>query len=269
MMRAIIFIAVGLSANQAVLAQTEPFPASAINQSRQQCVRIYVPEKQAWGSGFFLDDRFVVTCFHVVGGIDSSGTDAQIRAAEEITVICPDGKEIAAECRSIPSRLDMTPVLFDFAILWLNEIPDSPVTPALFPEAGASPSVGTPVVFSGFSLDVPTLVTHRGYVSGEAGGGNILCVQAPISAGMSGSALYTLDGSIVGIMNARESRLPQKLVELARRLYLLNPDPEPGLHTVMLDLLESMGLYSTQGIAYATTARRLVDYLERHPRDEP
>jgi hypothetical protein len=230
---------------------------------------VYVPEKQAWGSGFFLDERFVVTCFHVIGGIDSSGSSAQIRSASEIKVICRDGQEIDAECRSIPSRLDMTPVIYDFAILWLETRPDFPVAPAVFRPAGATPPVGTQVVFSAFSLDVPTIVTHRGYLSGESGSGNILCVQAPISAGMSGAALYTLDGSIVGIMNARESQLPQKFVEIARKLYALKPSTEFGQQTLMLDLIESMGLYNTQGIAYATTARRLVEYLERHPRNEP
>jgi hypothetical protein len=265
----LVVVAVLLLANQGILGQTETTLQSVIDRSRQQCVRIYVPEKQAWGSGFFLDDRFVVTCFHIVGGIDSSGTEAQIRAADKITVICSNGQEIDAECRSIPSRLDMTPVLYDFAILWLKGEPDSPVTPAKFRTALTAPAVGTHVLFTALSLDIPTLMTHRGYISGEAGDGSILCVQAPISAGMSGAALYTVDGTIVGIMNARESRLPQKLVEIARRLYALKPSIEPGPHALMLDLVESMGLYSTQGVAYATTARRLVDYLERHPRNEP
>jgi hypothetical protein len=163
----------------------------------------------------------------------------------------------------------MTPVLHDFAVLWLEAKPGFPVTPVTLRSAGATLSVGTEVVFSAFSLDVPTVVTHRGYISGEAGSGNILCVQAPISAGMSGAALYALDGSIVGIMNAREGQLPTKLAEIVRRLYALKPSTEIGSHSLMIDLLESMGLYNTQGIAYATTARRLADYLERHPRSEP
>jgi S1-C subfamily serine protease len=255
--------------NQDVFGQTEMSLQSVISQSRNQCVRIYVPEKEAWGSGFFLDERFVVTSFHVIGGIDSSGASAQIRPASEIRVICPDGQEIAAECRSIPSRLDMAPVLYDFAILWLEEKPKTVVVPAVLPRREAVPAIGTPVVFSAFSLDVPAILTHRGYLSATAADGNILCVQAPISTGMSGAALYAVDGSIVGMMNARESHLPQKLVEIARKGYALKPSSEVNTHSLMLDLVESLGLYGTHGVAYATTTRRLAEYLDRHPRDEP
>jgi hypothetical protein len=58
------------------------------------------------------------------------------------------------------------PVLMDFAILKLQGKPKTPIIPNPLLRGKPLPSIGAEIIFSGYPLGAPIMLTHKGMISG-------------------------------------------------------------------------------------------------------
>lgn len=189
---------------------------NVIAQSRENCVRVLIAGKPA-GSGFFIHELHVVTCCHVVtakAAIDPKQNKVDWEPHGEIAIQCSDGEKIDAVCVSVPTSKDISPLVHDFAVLKLKKKPKSSTTLLSFFRWSNTPPIGSEVLFSGYPLGTPAMLTHKGIVSGIAANQNVVCIQAPINKGNSGSALLNSQGEIMGVISIREGEISQGLQEL-------------------------------------------------------
>lgn len=242
---------------------------NALLLSRTNTVRITVPDLSSTGTGFFLDSGHVLTCYHVIAAASSS-TQGLWRLGQDIRVTLSDGEEIPAVCITPASATDMTPQFNDFAVLRLAHPPQRS-RPGMTLAPGGPPEVGADVLFSGFPLSVPTMVTHKGYLSGVTGNLRLLCIQAPVNKGSSGSALLGANGAVIGIVTYREGDLPQELKKLAAQIRAFE-ERKTGIQVTGIDplsverqILDSLDRYISPGIGYALNVSLVRTYLETHP----
>lgn len=147
-------------------------------------------EVTSQGSGFFIDDRHVVTNNHVIENM------------EVIEIILSDGEKVEVEVMGAD-------VFSDLAILEVTE--DVDVKPLVFGNSSAV-DPGTPVAALGnpfglrgsitsgiLSAQGRTLTTHGGFMVA-----NVLQTDAPLNPGDSGGPLVTLDGLVIGVSIAKE-----------------------------------------------------------------
>lgn len=262
---------------------------SLVTTSRANAVRISIPSLKSGGTGFFIDEQHVVTAFHVIGKVNihkkKDPPEAEITMSSDITIILATGESIPAQVVSpkvfkstikltdplSPSiQLDLVPVLTDFSILKLNQKPKTPVTPNPLLRGKALPDVGSEIIFSGYPLDAPTMLTHKGMISGITDNQAIICIEAPINKGNSGGALLNEDGDVIGIITNREGGISKGLDDLALEIKetqkhggvaLMGVDPLAAIQA----LIGTLDRYISPGIGYARTIKHVTDYLDRNP----
>ncbi len=244
-----------------------------VEVSRTLAARVLIDGKTAAGSGFFLDNQHVATCFHVVARKWSAKADKGVvkdvsfELAPDIRVISVDGQEIAAEVVSLPTDASPEPMLFDFAILRLAKPLVGKLPPVRFYAEGSALHVGDPIFFSGYPLDSPLMLTHRGWLAGILAAEGILGLQAPVNKGVSGSALLGADGTVLGIVSMRLGGIGKGLLELRQQIdagaaagsvRIMGVDPLQATKGV----IDTMDLTISTGIGYA----RSTIYLEKYRR---
>jgi len=242
-----------------------------LHRSRNATVKIVSVPGDSQGTGFLINDQYVATAFHVIGSHAQHGSQIDFQIFADIRVTFPTGEEISATCTSIPTQTDMTPIADDFAILKLASRPQS--HPASLPLAQDSHAgeIGDDIVFSGYPLDVPVMVTHRGFVSGRIIEPTILALQAPINKGNSGGAVLNANGEVIGIITLREGGISKGLETLREQIRenaksgsitFNNIDPLLGVNAV----IDTLDKYISPGIGYALGVRYLREYIRSHPR---
>lgn len=260
-----------------------------INSSRENAVRLKVPSLDSSGTGFFLDDQHIVTAFHVVGkvDIDKSKTpqEAKIITGTDISVVLSTGETISAQViapisteapiklvEPLPSSVqtELFPILADFAILKLHNRPKSQITPNPLLRGKQLPSVGSQIVFSGYPLGAPTMLTHKGMISGITSDQAIICIEAPINKGNSGGALLSETGDVIGIITNREGGISKGLQDLVTYINETEKHGSVALMgvnplTVIQELIKTLDTYISTGIGYARTIKNVVDYLDHNP----
>lgn len=183
------------NAGQSPSAGESTQPESAYTAVYEQVVdavasiRVYTDAGSAsQGSGFLVDGEHIVTNQHVVAG----GSEVSVRFSDtgwrSVSVVGAD-------------------VYSDLAVLRIDA-PPAGVTPLSFVET--EPPVGTEVVAIGNPFGLSGSVT-AGIVSGvdrTLEGANNFSIadtvqtDAPVNPGNSGGPLVTLDGEVVGVINA-------------------------------------------------------------------
>jgi len=257
-----------------------------ISSSRANAVRVKVPSLDSAGTAFFLDGEHVITAFHVVGkvNIDKSRTppEAQLTTGTDISVVLGTGEEIPAQI--VAPRLTQTlfkltdvlpeslsvPITKDFAILKLRQKPKSSIIPNPLLRGKPLPPIGSEVVFSGYPLKSPTMLTHKGMISGITDDQAVICIEAPINKGNSGGSLLNEQGEVIGIITNREGGISKGLDELV--VYINETRKRGGVAIigvnpldVIQELIKTLDIYISPGIGYARTIKHIVDYIDRNP----
>jgi len=266
----VVMFLVTTSGYTAAAEQTQ-LPTNVLTNSRQNCVRILVADKPV-GSGFFIHESHVVTCCHVITAkrvIDHKQNTLNWKAHANISVQCPSGEKIDAVCVSNPTKQDISPLLYDFAVLKLKKKPNTKALVLPFFSWPDAPAVGSEVCFSGYPLGAPTMLTHKGMISGVSLNHNVLCIQAAINKGNSGSALLTATSEIIGIISMREGGISKGLQKLRKHISKTERHGSVSMMGVnplqsIKEIVNVLDLYISTGIGYAITSKHLTSYLQRH-----
>lgn len=239
-----------------------------IQTSRNNCVKIESPSAKVSGTGFFLDEQRIATCFHVISKIDVQGTNVKWEIFQDLKVILENGDTLDAKCVSQPTQNDPSPLFMDFAVVKLNSKSTLQIKPNPLSTVDANPVVGSEVFFSGYPLATPAMVTHKGMVSGVSTDGSIICVQAPVNKGNSGGALLNSKGEIIGIISMREGGISQGLMELSK--YIQSTESQGSVQIMGVDPLQAtkeiinvLDIYISTGIGYARSVKFLRTYLNK------
>ncbi len=261
-------------------AETQP-----ISSSRANAVRVNVPSLSSAGTAFFLDAEHVITAFHVVGKVDidksKAPIEAQITLGTDISVVLATGEVILAQIiapmvteRSIklvdPLPQSLVPISADFAILKLLHKPKSSIIPNPLLRGKPLPSVGSEIVFSGYPLDAPTMLTHKGMISGITDNQSIICIEAPVNKGNSGGALLNEQGEVIGIITNREGGISKGLKELSDYIIEMRKHGNIAIMGVnpleaIQELIKTLDIYISPGIGYARTIKHVVDFIDHNP----
>lgn len=246
-----------------------------IELSRTSGVKLISRSESSSGSGAFIGDQYVLTCFHVVASWSVQGSTTDIKIFPDLQVVLPSGETIDGTVVSVPTNDDPNPLQYDFAIVKLKHKPTNSFSKLQLAMMKESLMVGDDVVFSGYPLATPGMVTHRGMVSGFDNSSTLIFIQASINKGNSGGALLNSQGHIVGVVSMREGGISQGLDELQAyikktyidktspkiRLKLMNVDPLQATNAI----IQTLDRYISTGIGYAHSIKFAREYLERNP----
>jgi len=238
-----------------------------IQSSRANCVKIESRSGGISGTGFLLDQQFVATCFHVVANIEVQDSTIQWNIFQDLKVILSTGDTIDAKCVSGPTKEDPAPLLYDFAVLKLASKQKLSAEPNPIANVDTPLAVGSDIVFSGYPLATPAMVTHKGIISGVSPDANIICIEAPVNKGNSGGALLNAKGEVIGIISMREGGISQGLMELTK--YIQATEKQGSVRLMGVDPLQAtkeiinvLDTYISTGIGYARSIKFLRKYLQ-------
>src|SRR6185503_16928144 len=153
-------------------------PVNVIELSRTSGVLIQ--SKNSAGSGAFIGDQLVLTCFHVVASLDVQGATINWTVFPDLQVVLPSGETIPGTVVSVPTQTDSSPLVQDFALVRLKTKPTKAFAKTQLASEKEIAVVGDDVVFSGYPLGTPGMVTHRGMVSGFDPSSTLIIVEASI-----------------------------------------------------------------------------------------
>lgn len=174
--------------------------------SRSSCVKLS-SKGISLGSGFFIKDDLIVTCFHVIAQTQVVEGKVNFRIYDDLVAIDETGNLAYLECISIPTDKSPEPFVNDFAVLKLKGKIDKRQVLKLSSE---QIEVSDKIIFSGYPFGLPTLITHTGEVSGLVKD-SLIYVQAPVNNGNSGSALLNENGDVIGIVTFKQAGIGQAL----------------------------------------------------------
>lgn len=241
-----------------------------IHLSRDSCVQISSISGKSKGTGFFIDDKYVVTCFHVIASIAINQNKINYSVFQDLKVMLSTSEEIKASCITLPSQTDLAPLRYDFAILKLDNQKIPNVSPLDLAQDEQSLVVGEEVIFSGYPLATPGMVTHKGMVSGWSLNKEVISIQAAINKGNSGGALLDSNGQVIGIISMREGEISKGLEDLQKHIdatsqqgnvRIMGVDPLQATNEV----IRTLDTYISTGIGYARSIKYLRNYISSHP----
>ncbi len=238
------------------------------SSSRNSCIKVISKQGNSSGTGFFISNDIVVTCFHIIAQISvDSLKNVNFNIFKDIQVINEDGDTVSVTCISIPTNLSPEPLFQDFALLRTSRIV---IKKDILPlSSETNHDVAEPVVFSGYPLGTPTMVTHFGTISGITKDKSIICIQASTNKGNSGGALVDKSGEVIGLISMREGGISMGLqnylnqiteTEKMGSIQLMGVDPLQAAK----ETIKVLDTYISTGIGYARNIKFLVDYRHKH-----
>lgn len=184
----------------------------AIATSRSSALKVTNSSvKEIHAGGFVLNDSIVVTTLDAIGSVKKIGKATHFTLYRDVNVIFENGDTVQARCISVPSRKDLAPIKYNFALLQLDPTYVNNNTWAPIYSRYRANAVGTILYFSGFRDTSLTLSTQRGMLSGFSKSSTFLSFQGPHNVFLNGSALFNSSGEVVGIISTRFNALRQEL----------------------------------------------------------
>lgn len=252
------------------VAQAKEVKVNMLELSRESTVMIVSKSGNSKGTGFLIGDTYAITCFHVVARLSVQGSNINWSLHRDLQVILPSGEVIDGTVISVPTQFDATPFKQDFALMKLKAKPTKPFQTVRLASEKEHLKVGDDLLFSGYPLATPGMVTHRGMVSGFDKSGSLVFVQAAINKGNSGGALLNDQGHVVGIISMREGGISQGLGEL--QVYIDKTSKQGTVRIKGVDplqatkaIIQTLNKYISTGIGYARSIKYARDYLSNHP----
>lgn len=242
---------------------------NVLQLSRSSGVRLVSQTAHSSGSGFFIGEEYVLTCFHVVASISVQGSNMNWKLHPDLQVVTSSGETIDATVISVPTQADASPLMQDFALVRLRSKPSKSFAALILASEKETPNVGDVVVFSGYPLATPGMATHRGMVSGYDESLSIIFVQAPVNKGNSGGALLNAQGHVIGIVSMREGGISQGLQQL--QVYIDQASSQGSVQIMGVDplqatkaIIQTLDQYISTGIGYARAIRYFQDYVAKN-----
>ena len=243
--------------------------SSIIDLSRASTVKLISKSGNSSGSGFFIDSQHILTCFHVIAKLSIEDKTVHWSVYSDLQAILPSGEIIDATVVSLPTQTHLAPLVMDFALVKLKAPPSQlPTTLALATDKEAL-KVGDDVLFSGYPLATPGMVTPRGMVSGFDSSESLIFVQASINKGNSGGALLNSKGHVVGLVSMREGGISRGLSEL--NSYIDKNTHHGSVQIMGVDalqatkaIIQTLDEYISTGIGYARSVKYAREYLDTH-----
>jgi S1-C subfamily serine protease len=237
-----------------------------IENSRKSCVKIFSQEGRSVGTGFFISENLIVTCFHVIAKLIVTGSNVNWTIYQDLQATTESDETFSVSCISIPNNLSSEPLFQDFAILKVNQsIRDKSILPIA---VNKTHNVAETVVFSGFPLGTPVMVSHVGSISGITKDNSLICIQASTNKGNSGGALVNSKGEVIGIVSLREGGISAGLQEHLRRIN--ESEKSGGIKIMGVDPLQVtketiriLDQYISTGIGYARNISFLENYINK------
>lgn len=238
-----------------------------INSSRGSCIKIISKQGNSSGTGFFIGNDVLITCFHVIAKISvDSSSMINFNIYPDLEGINENGDTITLTCISIPTNTSPDPLFQDFAVLKANRIIANQKIIPLCSELKLE--IADIVLFSGYPLGTPTMVTHFGNISGITKDSSIICIQASTNKGNSGGALINNDGKVIGIVSMREGGISQGLQNYMNKI---NETEKHGSVQLMgIDPLQAtketisvLDTYISTGIGYARSIKFVDSYIKK------
>lgn len=241
--------------------------SQVVNSSRSSCVKIISQKGQSSGTGFFIADNLIATCFHVIASEQNINNNINLNIFDDIQIITEKGEIANAICISVPSVDSPEPYYQDFAILKVSTAVKSKSILSL--STKITYNITEPIIFSGYPLGTPTMVSHLGSISGVTSDNSIICIQASTNKGNSGGALVDNKGQVLGIISLREGGIG---LGLQNYLSKINESEKQGSIQLMgIDPLQAsketiavLDKYISTGIGYARNISYLSDYIKKH-----
>lgn len=237
--------------------------SNVVNKSRNSCVKIISQQGQSSGTGFFISENLIATCFHVIGNNNNNN----LVVYNDIQIITENGETASAICISIPTNESPEPFYKDFAILKITKKIKNKTILSLSKKTIYN--ITDPIIFSGYPLGTPTMISHLGTISGKTNDNSLICIQASTNKGNSGGALIDDQGQVLGIISLREGGIS---LGLQNYLTKINQSEKSGSVQLMgIDPLQAsketitvLDTYISTGIGYARSISFLSDYIQRH-----
>ena len=243
--------------------------ANILQLSRSSGVRLISQSAQSSGSGFFVGEEYVVTCFHVVALKAVQGNNINWKLYPDLQVVTPSGEIIDGSVTSVPTQADASPLMQDFALVKLKNKPSKSFATVSLASENEMPNVGDDVVFSGYPLATPGMVTHRGMISGYDESRSLIFVQGPVNKGNSGGALLNAKGHVIGIVSMREGGISQGLQQL--QAYIDQTSSHGSVQLMGVDplqatkaIIQTLDQFISTGIGYARSIRYVQEYVAKN-----
>ena len=244
-------------------------PIDVIHLSRDSGVKIVSPAGRSSGTGFFVSDDYVLTCFHVVAALSVQGSSVSAQIYQDLQVELPSGEKIGGTVVSVPTQADPSPLTEDFAFVKLKERPQKAHRVVSLAAPGEAVDVGDDVFFSGYPLATPGMVTHRGMVSGFDDPKSLIFIQSSVNKGNSGGGLLNSAGHVIGIVSMREGGISRGLSNLTT--YIDKTAPQGSVRIAGVDplqatkaIIQTLDEYISTGIGYARVIKFARDYAEKN-----
>lgn len=241
-----------------------------IGQSRNSCVQIISDSGKSSGTGFFISDKYIATCFHVIAAESKNGTNISFAIYPDLVAILNTGEKVKVRCISIPSQNNPEPLQSDFAILECTNLPSNQSINSLKLAMNDSMLiVGDEIYYSGYPLATPAMLTFRGMISGIGSNNDIICIQGSINRGNSGGALMSSNRTVIGILSMREGGISKGLQDMS--VYIDRVSSQGSVHLMGVNPLEAINVltktldtYISTGIGYAINIKYLRAYLKKN-----